>query len=59
VSELHLENLSKSYGHRKVLRQLTLSAVGGEVLAVIGANGSGKSTLLKIIAGLLRPTTGP
>jgi heme ABC exporter ATP-binding subunit CcmA len=58
VPELHIENLSKAYGPRRVLRNLSCAAQGGEVLGVLGANGSGKSTLLKIVAGLLRPTTG-
>lgn len=41
-----------------VLRDLELTVVPGEVVAVTGANGSGKSTLLRVLAGLLRPTSG-
>jgi ABC-type polysaccharide/polyol phosphate transport system ATPase subunit len=43
---------------RHALRGVTLSVARGEKVAVIGNNAAGKSTLLKIVAGLLRPTTG-
>jgi heme exporter protein A len=58
MSELHIENVSKTYGTRRVLHNINLMAQGGEVIGIIGSNGSGKSTLLRIIAGLLRPTAG-
>ncbi len=43
---------------RQALRGVTLSVSRGEKVAVIGNNAAGKSTLLRIVAGLLRPTTG-
>src|SRR5579862_3164757 len=55
---LIVEGVARSFGARRVLRDLTLSLAGGEVVAVTGPNGSGKSTLLRIVAGLLRPTVG-
>ena len=55
---LTLEKIGKAYGARRVLRGFSLFAEGGEVVAIVGPNGSGKSTLLKMVAGLLRPSTG-
>lgn len=42
----------------KAIENLSLSISSGEVLAVVGENGSGKSTLLKILAGIVRPSSG-
>jgi len=50
--------VSKSYGGRRVLDCITLTARRGELVAVVGPNGSGKSTLLRIIAGLEEPGEG-
>lgn len=43
---------------RLALRGVSVTAKRGDRIAVIGNNGAGKSTLLKIVAGILRPTTG-
>jgi heme exporter protein A len=53
-----LRELRRDYGERPVLRGVTLDLAGGKTLAVLGPNGAGKSTLLRILATLLRPTTG-
>lgn len=55
---LSWENLSKSYGRRRLFFDLTGQLGAGELLAVTGRNGSGKSTFLKILAGLVRADTG-
>lgn len=56
--EIHLEDLSRSFGERQVLRGISTVIRGGERLLVRGPNGSGKTTLLKVLAGLLGPTGG-
>jgi ABC-2 type transport system ATP-binding protein len=55
---LRAEALSKAYGARRALQDVSFSAASGELLAIIGPNGAGKTTLLQIIAGALAPTTG-
>jgi len=51
-------HLSKSFGQRMVLHDITLEVRGGNVLALVGRNGAGKTTLLKILATLITPTDG-
>lgn len=55
---LNVKNISKSYGRKQVLRDITFSAKQGECIAIAGANGCGKSTLLSILAGTLRGNGG-
>lgn len=49
---LVLERVSKSYGERPVLHEISLALAAGEHVAVMGESGVGKSTLLNVIAGL-------
>ena len=53
-----LSGVHRGVEKRQALRDVTLSAAHGDKIALIGNNAAGKSTLLRIIAGLLRPTTG-
>jgi len=55
---LELEGISKAYGEKVVLKNVSLTVRRGEKLAVIGANGLGKSTLLKIIMDRLKADQG-
>ena len=55
---LEVDGLSKSYGERVALRDVSLDVRGGELLAVLGPNGAGKTTLLSILAGITRPDSG-
>ena len=54
---LKIQNLSVSYGPRKVLHDISLNVQSGEVLALIGPNGAGKSTLIRAASGVI-PYTG-
>ena len=52
------EEVDKSFGERKVLRNLSAVCCGGQITSVVGPNGCGKSTLLHLIGGVDRPTSG-
>ena len=53
-----LKNLTKMFGNRTVLEDVTLQIEEGEILGLLGPNGSGKTTLLKILAFLEKPESG-
>src|SRR6185437_11120816 len=53
-----IENLSKSFGIRKLFNAISFHVEEGDKIAFVARNGSGKSTLLKIIAGLDTPDDG-
>ena len=55
---LKVENLSFSYGDRKILENINLSLGEGELVSLLGISGSGKTTLFSLIAGLLKPQSG-
>ena len=50
--------LTKHFGHRAVVKDATLSVRPGEVVTIFGPNGAGKTTFIKMLATLLRPTSG-
>lgn len=53
-----VQNLTRSFGERPVLTGVDLELHPGDRLVVKGHNGSGKSTFVRILAGLLRPSSG-
>lgn len=55
---VRLEQVSKRWEHRSILKNISLNIPEGECAAILGANGAGKSTLLKLIATLAAPTEG-
>ncbi|MFF0049036.1 ribosomal protection-like ABC-F family protein [Streptomyces sp. NPDC005498] len=57
-AQLTLKDVSKAYGDRTVLDQVSLTVRPGDRVGVIGENGSGKSTLLRLMAGAEKPDTG-
>ena len=55
---LQLSNVSFRYMKKPILQDVTFSIPVGQIIGLVGENGSGKSTLLKVLAGLLRPSSG-
>ncbi|MBO1001084.1 ABC transporter ATP-binding protein [Pseudogracilibacillus auburnensis] len=55
---IKLDNLTKNYGDKTVVNQLSLTLKPGVVTGLLGPNGSGKSTTMKMIISLVHPTFG-
>nr|WP_289039444.1 ABC transporter ATP-binding protein [uncultured Allobacillus sp.] len=55
---LELRHVSKSFGQKQVLQEISLHVANGEFVSVIGPSGSGKSTMFSLIGGLLEPNAG-
>ena len=53
-----VEHLTKHYGARCAVSEVSFDMRPGEVLGLLGPNGSGKSTILRILTGYLQPTSG-
>ena len=55
---MKLENISFSFGERKVLENIDISVNQGEIAGLLGPNGVGKSTIFNLITGLIKPSYG-
>ncbi len=55
---IRIKNVSKYFGKKAALKNISLEIADGETLAIIGGSGSGKSTLLRLMIGLIQPTEG-
>lgn len=55
---IHWEDVTKNFGDKRVIQNLTLTLSAGTKLGLAGFNGSGKSTILKLIAGEITPDSG-
>src|SRR3990172_8107568 len=55
---ISIRGLTVSYGHRPVLRSVSLDIPSGQLIGIVGPNGAGKSTLLKAMLGLIEPDSG-
>tara|TARA_B100001057_G_scaffold109800_1_gene107780 strand:- start:12907 stop:13650 length:744 start_codon:yes stop_codon:yes gene_type:complete len=55
---LLVSKISKSYGNKSVVRDISISIKRGEIVGLLGPNGAGKTTTFYIIVGLVKPDTG-
>lgn len=55
---MNLEHVSKSFGLKTLLNDVSLGVQTGDRIGVVGLNGGGKTTLLKVLAGVEKPDTG-
>ena len=58
MNVIEMDQVSFSYGGRRVVDQVTLAVPKGEHVGIVGESGCGKSTLLKLLSGLYVPTEG-
>ena len=56
--DILLEHVSKRFGEKQVLRDVSLRFPGGKITCLMGPSGCGKTTLLRLLAGLVRPDSG-
>ena len=58
MAKVVLENISKSFDKKEILKNINLEIQDGEFIVLVGASGCGKSTLLRMVAGLETPSEG-
>ncbi|MFD8305918.1 ABC transporter ATP-binding protein [Streptomyces sp. NPDC059690] len=58
MTSIDVQNLTKEYGSRRAVDDLTFSVRPGRVTGFLGPNGAGKSTTMRLVLGLDRPTSG-
>ena len=56
--KLEVKNITKMFGEKYALNDLSFDVYDGEFLSILGSSGCGKTTLLRILVGLLEPTSG-
>ncbi|RUY27432.1 ATP-binding cassette domain-containing protein, partial [Mesorhizobium sp. M7A.F.Ca.CA.004.12.1.1] len=58
MAEVHIKNVTKSFGDHVAVDGLDLHIADGEFVVLLGPTGAGKTTTLRLIAGLERPDSG-
>ncbi len=58
ANSITITGINASYGHVRVLEDVSLTVGGGETVVLLGTNGNGKSTVMKSIIGMVRPSAG-
>ena len=56
--KLELCNISKAFGQKSILKQVSLTVGSGEIFSLVGPNGAGKTTILRTILGIYAPDQG-
>ena len=55
---LTIKKISKTYGNKQVVRDISISINRNEIVGLLGPNGAGKTTTFYIIVGLVKPDSG-
>ena len=55
---LKAEHITKSYGERTIIRDISIHLEEGELVSLLGLSGSGKTTLFQVLSGLTSPDSG-
>lgn len=55
---LEIENISKEFGGKTVVDNVSFNVAGGEIVGLVGPNGAGKSTIIRTILGIIYPDSG-
>lgn len=58
INMIKINNISKCYGKKKILEDVSFTISPGECISLLGINGAGKTTLSSIIAGIKAPSSG-
>lgn len=58
IKMIEINSISKKYGTKIVLRNISFQADRGECIVIVGKNGCGKTTLMQILAGVMKPDEG-